>query len=419
MPGALIGSFLVLFIGADLLGAKREIDFGAFHLQPSEFLKPSFAILAAAVLADRKPLSIPKPLVTFLLLLPALLILLKQPDVGQTGLLLCLWGGMLFFYGMSFVWVGVDGGRHRRAGASWRYEIFPHVHHRVDQYLGHSETGYQAGLALKAFANGGFAGVGPGAGTVKYRIPDVHSDFIFAVAGEEFGFLLCGLIALTLLRADGAAAAAFGGGARGLRAAGGRGSCGGDRRAGLHQYGRGGVAAAGQGHDPAVHFLWRFLAVRGGADHGLRAGGDAAAAQGPDPRRSLFLHGARMSGTIVLSAGGTGGHLFPAQALANELVKRGRKIVVMTDARFANYATQFPGATIQTVPSSPFNAITAPFKIAAGIVVALAKLMKLKPAAVIGFGGYPSVPVMLAATSLRLPPPSSNRTPWSAAPTGW
>lgn len=107
--------------------------------------------------------------------------------------------------------------------------------------------------------------------------------------------------------------------------------------------------------------------------------------------------------TIVLSAGGTGGHLFPAQALANELVKRGRKIVVMTDARFANYATQFPGAAIATVPSSPFNAITAPFKIAAGIVVALAKLMKLKPAAVIGFGGYPSVPVMLAATSLRLP----------------
>lgn len=110
-----------------------------------------------------------------------------------------------------------------------------------------------------------------------------------------------------------------------------------------------------------------------------------------------------MSGTIVLSAGGTGGHLFPAQALANELVKRGRKIVVMTDARFANYATQFPGAAIATVPSSPFNAVTAPFKIAAGIVVALVKLMKLKPAAVIGFGGYPSVPVMLAATSLRLP----------------
>src|ERR1700743_3703678 len=106
---------------------------------------------------------------------------------------------------------------------------------------------------------------------------------------------------------------------------------------------------------------------------------------------------------IVLSAGGTGGHLFPAQALAGELAKRGRKIVVMTDARFANYATQFPGAQIATVPSSPFNAVTAPFKIAAGVVAGLLKLMKLRPAAVIGFGGYPSVPVMLAATTLGLP----------------
>jgi UDP-N-acetylglucosamine--N-acetylmuramyl-(pentapeptide) pyrophosphoryl-undecaprenol N-acetylglucosamine transferase len=106
---------------------------------------------------------------------------------------------------------------------------------------------------------------------------------------------------------------------------------------------------------------------------------------------------------IVLSAGGTGGHLFPAQALAGELVKRGRDIVIMTDARFANYATHFPGAVIDTVPSSPFNALTAPFKIAAGIVIAFFKLLKLKPDAVIGFGGYPSVPVMLAATLARLP----------------
>jgi UDP-N-acetylglucosamine--N-acetylmuramyl-(pentapeptide) pyrophosphoryl-undecaprenol N-acetylglucosamine transferase len=105
---------------------------------------------------------------------------------------------------------------------------------------------------------------------------------------------------------------------------------------------------------------------------------------------------------IVLSAGGTGGHLFPAQALAGELVKRGRDIVVMTDARFANYATQFPRARIETVPSSPFNAVTAPFKIVAGIAIAFAKLLRLKPAAVIGFGGYPSVPVMMAANMAGL-----------------
>ena len=130
-------------------------------------------------------------------------------------------------------------------------------------------------------------------------------------------------------------------------------------------------------------------------------------------------HERRIPYAIVLSAGGTGGHLFPAQALAGELSRRGREIVVMTDTRFANYATQFPGARIETVPSSPFNAIAAPFKIAAGIVLAFAKLMRLRPAAVIGFGGYPSVPVMLAARWRACPPPSSSRMPWSAAPTGW
>ena len=107
--------------------------------------------------------------------------------------------------------------------------------------------------------------------------------------------------------------------------------------------------------------------------------------------------------TIVLSAGGTGGHLFPAQALAGELSRRGRDIVVMTDTRFGNYATHFPGARIMTVPSSPMGAVTAPLKIAAGIVTALAKLIRRRPAAVIGFGGYPSVPVMLAASLARLP----------------
>ena len=106
---------------------------------------------------------------------------------------------------------------------------------------------------------------------------------------------------------------------------------------------------------------------------------------------------------IVLSAGGTGGHLFPAQALAAVLARRGRGIVVMTDARFSNYATAFPGAQIQAVPSSPLNAVTAPFKIMAGIAIAFAKLLKLKPAAVVGFGGYPSVPVMVAASLARLP----------------
>jgi UDP-N-acetylglucosamine--N-acetylmuramyl-(pentapeptide) pyrophosphoryl-undecaprenol N-acetylglucosamine transferase len=111
----------------------------------------------------------------------------------------------------------------------------------------------------------------------------------------------------------------------------------------------------------------------------------------------------------VLSAGGTGGHLFPAQALAAELTRRGRKIVVMTDARGTQYPTYFPGAAIEIVPAAAFSdrsrlrLMTAPFEIMAGIVVALGKLRHAKPAAVVGFGGYPSLPVMVAACLARFP----------------
>jgi UDP-N-acetylglucosamine--N-acetylmuramyl-(pentapeptide) pyrophosphoryl-undecaprenol N-acetylglucosamine transferase len=107
--------------------------------------------------------------------------------------------------------------------------------------------------------------------------------------------------------------------------------------------------------------------------------------------------------TVVLSAGGTGGHLFPAQALAAELLHRGNRIVVMTDTRAKNYGEAFPGTTIETVPSASFASrslmalAAAPFEILHGIMSALSKLKTLKPSAVIGFGGYPSLPVMIAA----------------------
>ena len=192
---ALIGSGLVLFVGNEVLGATRSIDLGLFSLQPSEFLKPGFAVLAAAIIADRQAMPLPKPAITFLLIAPAIAILLRQPDVGQTTLLLALWAAMLFFSGAPLFWMGALSGGMAALGLA-AYALFPHVHHRIDQFLNPTDVGGQATLALKAFAHGGLTGVGPGVGTIKYRIPEANSDFIFAVAGEEFGLILCGVIAI-------------------------------------------------------------------------------------------------------------------------------------------------------------------------------------------------------------------------------
>ncbi|MEJ0043828.1 MAG: glycosyltransferase [Rhizomicrobium sp.] len=119
---------------------------------------------------------------------------------------------------------------------------------------------------------------------------------------------------------------------------------------------------------------------------------------------------------IVLSAGGTAGHLYPAQALAGELQRRGRTVVVMTDKRFKNYATAFPGAAIETVPSAAFSdrsvlgLLASPFEIAGGVAMSWIKLSRLRPDAVVGFGGYPSVPVMVAAVMKRIPTAILTRT---------
>ncbi len=192
---ALIGSVAVLFVGNETYGAKRWLDFGWITLQPSEFLKPGFAVLAAMVLAENRKLPAPKPAITFALLLPALVVLLGQPDVGQAFLLVALWAALLFFSGLALKWIWAIGGGTMALG-SLSYFLFKHVRDRIDLFIDPSSAVYQTEKALKAFARGGWFGVGPGAGTVKYNLPEVHSDFVYAVAGEEFGLALCTLIAV-------------------------------------------------------------------------------------------------------------------------------------------------------------------------------------------------------------------------------
>lgn len=113
--------------------------------------------------------------------------------------------------------------------------------------------------------------------------------------------------------------------------------------------------------------------------------------------------------TFVLMAGGTGGHLFPAMALAQELGRRGHVIVLMTDHRVANYGAAFPAREIYVVPAAtpslrnPIKFLSAGFKIAGGIAVAFLKLGTIKPDAVIGFGGYPTFPPFVAARLRGIP----------------
>jgi UDP-N-acetylglucosamine--N-acetylmuramyl-(pentapeptide) pyrophosphoryl-undecaprenol N-acetylglucosamine transferase len=116
-----------------------------------------------------------------------------------------------------------------------------------------------------------------------------------------------------------------------------------------------------------------------------------------------------MAGPVVIAAGGTGGHIFPAQSLAQELARRGRKVVLMTDDRGHNYAQTFPQAEIVTVPSATFAGRglvgkgLAVARLGRGAIAAYFALGRLKPSVVVGFGGYPALPTMFAAARRGLP----------------
>jgi UDP-N-acetylglucosamine--N-acetylmuramyl-(pentapeptide) pyrophosphoryl-undecaprenol N-acetylglucosamine transferase len=116
-----------------------------------------------------------------------------------------------------------------------------------------------------------------------------------------------------------------------------------------------------------------------------------------------------MTRPIVLAAGGTGGHLFPAEALCAQLTRHGRSVALVTDARAAGYESRFSGARVHVVPSGTPSArgvvakLRAGMDIAAGVLTARRLLRQLDPAAVVGFGGYPSLPTMVAAQRLGLP----------------
>jgi cell division protein FtsW len=194
---ALVGA--TLLVGAEIKGARRWINVpGLGSLQPSEFLKPCFAVVAAWLIAEGKVNRRHGATLLALVMFLVIAALMKgQPDIGMLLVITAVFFAQFFVAGLNLFVVGFVGAL-GVAGAGLAYTIFPHVQSRVHRFLDPaSGDNYQVSVALEAFGHGGLLGRGPGEGRVKNVLPDAHADFVFAVAGEEFGLVIC-LVILAL-----------------------------------------------------------------------------------------------------------------------------------------------------------------------------------------------------------------------------
>ncbi|WP_421787553.1 FtsW/RodA/SpoVE family cell cycle protein [Hyphobacterium sp.] len=206
----LVGSLALIAVtivaGHEVGGASRWLRFAGFSLQPSEFLKPSLIVICAWLFAEaRNGAPIPGRVIAFGLYLTSVVLLMQQPDFGQSILITLVFGGVFFVAGLNFRWM-LGLATTATAGIVSAWMFLPYVATRVERFLnpGAGET-YQTDTAIAAISRGGVMGVGPGEGTIKRLLPDSHSDFIFAVAAEEFGLIaslaIIGLFAILVARA--------------------------------------------------------------------------------------------------------------------------------------------------------------------------------------------------------------------------
>jgi cell division protein FtsW len=189
---------LVPFLGEETKGAHRWINIMGMSIQPSEFMKPCFAVVMAWVCSEsHKRVDFPGYRVAIGLYVLVAFLLLIQPDLGMTITVSAMWGIQLFIAGLPMIWVVILG-IFAICGGVGAYHVFPHVQKRINSFLDPSAgDNYQIARSLDAFRSGGLFGRGPGEGEVKLVLPDSHTDFIFAVAGEELGVVVC-LIILSL-----------------------------------------------------------------------------------------------------------------------------------------------------------------------------------------------------------------------------
>ncbi len=182
----------VLVFGQEIKGARRWLFIAGFSLQPSEFIKPFIAIVVAWVLARKYMVKdYPGFRIAIVLYVIVVALLLKQPDFGMTMAVSAVWGVQMFLAGIPLLFVAIIGVL-GIAGIVAAYSFLPHVAKRINNFLDpQSGDNYQVERATEAIMNGGIFGRGPGQGVVKESVPDAHTDFIFAVAGEELGMAMC------------------------------------------------------------------------------------------------------------------------------------------------------------------------------------------------------------------------------------
>jgi cell division protein FtsW len=187
---------LVPLLGREVNGSQRWIGPGFAGLQPSEFLKPFFAVMMAWIISWRlKDPSLPVLVLTSIATGLVCFFLLLQPDLGQTILFMGTWFALMMVAGVpaSRLWFLVISGV---LFILLAYNFYPVATQRIDAWIFGTEGLTHDKMALATLTNGGFIGLGPGLGIKKYSLPEGHTDYIFSVIGEEFGLLACMVIAL-------------------------------------------------------------------------------------------------------------------------------------------------------------------------------------------------------------------------------
>ena len=194
-----------LIFGFEANGSRRWLAVGGISFQPSEIVKPALAVVAAWLFTlQRQSRGVPGDALSAGLFATVLLLLVMQPDFGMAFAATVVWSAQWFLAGLPLLWVGVLMAV-GISGLIAGYRTLDHVQSRIDRFLDPA-TGdtYQIDTALSAFSSGGLLGRGPGEGVIKAHLPDAHSDFIFAVVGEEFGLVAClvlvALFAFVVLR---------------------------------------------------------------------------------------------------------------------------------------------------------------------------------------------------------------------------